>query len=165
MLSFLRTKTMFFYFEGFPPPTYVIPLLWHFYGLRLPSSWCFCPRNLPSACSSLSSLGNQVQAGKQSHIPYSQQRPSGPGPVTQGPQQPQPRPSSPSTSPRSASSTDCKPAAGSSSSSAAAVPTKAVPALGEKSSSPLWIPAGEVTVVYFQLRVRRGAPGNHSVSS
>nr|XP_051697388.1 nonsense-mediated mRNA decay factor SMG7 isoform X1 [Oryctolagus cuniculus] len=34
--------------------------------------------------------GSQVQAGKQSHIPYSQQRPSGPGPVSQGPQQAQP---------------------------------------------------------------------------
>lgn len=34
-----------------------------------------------------SPAGNQVQGGKQSHIPYSQQRPSGPGPMTQGPQQ------------------------------------------------------------------------------
>ncbi|RXM32804.1 Protein SMG7 [Acipenser ruthenus] len=33
--------------------------------------------------------GNPVQSGKQSHIPYSQQRPSGPGALNQGPQQQQ----------------------------------------------------------------------------
>lgn len=45
-----------------------------------------------------SPAGNQVQAGKQSHIPYSQQRPSGPGPMNQGPQQSQPPSQPPLTS-------------------------------------------------------------------
>ncbi|XP_012871170.1 PREDICTED: protein SMG7 isoform X5 [Dipodomys ordii] len=45
-----------------------------------------------------SPAGNQVQAGKQSHIPYSQQRPSGPGPMNQGPQQSQPPSQQPLTS-------------------------------------------------------------------
>ncbi|XP_024832119.1 nonsense-mediated mRNA decay factor SMG7 isoform X12 [Bos taurus] len=76
--------------------------------------------------------GNQVQAGKQSHIPYSQQRPSGPGPVTQGPQQPQPpsqQPLPPLPAPPAAQT------AGQLQVQALAQqqqsPTKAVPALGK----------------------------------
>ncbi|XP_058524916.1 nonsense-mediated mRNA decay factor SMG7 isoform X4 [Ochotona princeps] len=70
---------------GFPPPTYVIPPPVAFSagsgytfpaGVSVPG-----PFLQPTA---------HAPAGKQSHIPYSQQRPSGPGPVSQGPQPPQP---------------------------------------------------------------------------
>ncbi|XP_060252667.1 nonsense-mediated mRNA decay factor SMG7 isoform X16 [Ovis aries] len=79
-----------------------------------------------------SPAGNQVQAGKQSHIPYSQQRPSGPGPVTQGPQQPQPpsqQPLPPLPAPpaaQTASQLQVQALAQQQQS-----PTKAVPALGK----------------------------------
>uniref|UniRef100_A0A674JG21 Nonsense-mediated mRNA decay factor n=1 Tax=Terrapene triunguis TaxID=2587831 RepID=A0A674JG21_9SAUR len=73
---------------GFPPPAYVIPPPVAFSmssgytfpgGVSVPGTFL-----QPTAHSS---AGNQVQGGKQSHIPYSQQRPSGPGPMNQGPQQ------------------------------------------------------------------------------
>ncbi|KAM8817777.1 nonsense-mediated mRNA decay factor SMG7 isoform 4-T4 [Rhynchonycteris naso] len=76
---------------GFPPPTYVIPPPVAFSmgsgytfpaGVSVPGTFLQPTAHSPA--------GNQVQAGKQSHIPYSQQRPSGPGPMNQGPQQPQP---------------------------------------------------------------------------
>uniref|UniRef100_A0A3B3HWQ4 Nonsense-mediated mRNA decay factor n=1 Tax=Oryzias latipes TaxID=8090 RepID=A0A3B3HWQ4_ORYLA len=54
---------------GFPPSAYVIPPPVAFPGLQAVHS----------------QAGAQVQGGKQSHIPYSQQRPSGPGPMTPGP--------------------------------------------------------------------------------
>ncbi|XP_075792897.1 nonsense-mediated mRNA decay factor SMG7 isoform X3 [Pelodiscus sinensis] len=72
---------------GFPPPAYVIPPPVAFSmssgytfpgGVSVPGTFL-----QPTAHSS---AGNQVQGGKQSHIPYSQQRPSGPGPMNQGPQ-------------------------------------------------------------------------------
>uniref|UniRef100_A0A8C7A1B0 SMG7 nonsense mediated mRNA decay factor n=1 Tax=Nothoprocta perdicaria TaxID=30464 RepID=A0A8C7A1B0_NOTPE len=73
---------------GFPPPTYVVPPPVAFSmstgytfpgGVSVPGTFLQPTAHSPA--------GNQVQAGKQSHIPYSQQRPSGPGPMTQGPQQ------------------------------------------------------------------------------
>ncbi|XP_010134467.1 PREDICTED: protein SMG7 isoform X3 [Buceros rhinoceros silvestris] len=73
---------------GFPPPTYVVPPPVAFSmstgysfpgGVSVPGTFLQPTAHSPA--------GNQVQGGKQSHIPYSQQRPSGPGPVTQGPQQ------------------------------------------------------------------------------
>ncbi|XP_058890789.1 nonsense-mediated mRNA decay factor SMG7 isoform X7 [Acipenser ruthenus] len=75
---------------GFPPPGYVIPPPVAFSmspgytfstGVSVPGPF------LQSATHS--QTGNPVQSGKQSHIPYSQQRPSGPGALNQGPQQQQ----------------------------------------------------------------------------
>uniref|UniRef100_A0ABM5G993 Nonsense-mediated mRNA decay factor n=1 Tax=Pogona vitticeps TaxID=103695 RepID=A0ABM5G993_9SAUR len=73
---------------GFPPPTYVIPPPVAFSmssgytfpgGVSVPGTFLQPAAHSPA--------GNQVQAGKPSHIPYSQQRPSGPGPMNQGLQQ------------------------------------------------------------------------------
>ncbi|NXA49062.1 SMG7 protein, partial [Nothocercus julius] len=73
---------------GFPPPTYVVPPPVAFSmstgytfpgGVSVPGTFLQPTAHSPA--------GNQVPSGKQSHIPYSQQRPSGPGPMTQGPQQ------------------------------------------------------------------------------
>lgn len=98
-VKFLRTKAVFFCFEGFPPPTYVIPPPVAFSmgsgytfpaGVSVPGTFLQSTAHSPA--------GNQVQAGKQSHIPYSQQRPSGPGPMNQGPQQSQPPSQTPLTS-------------------------------------------------------------------
>ncbi|XP_074858627.1 nonsense-mediated mRNA decay factor SMG7 isoform X2 [Carettochelys insculpta] len=84
---------------GFPPPAYVIPPSVAFSmssgytfpgGVSVPGTFL-----QPTAHSS---AGNQVQGGKQSHIPYSQQRPSGPGPMNQGPQQTAPPSQQPLTS-------------------------------------------------------------------
>lgn len=84
---------------GFPPPTYVIPPPVAFpmgsgytfpAGVSVPGTFLQPAAHAPA--------GKQVQAGKQSHIPYSQQRPSGPGPLSQGPPQPQP-PSQPPLAP------------------------------------------------------------------
>uniref|UniRef100_A0A8C3TD37 Nonsense-mediated mRNA decay factor n=1 Tax=Chelydra serpentina TaxID=8475 RepID=A0A8C3TD37_CHESE len=84
---------------GFPPPAYVIPPPVAFSmssgytfpgGVSVPGTFL-----QPTAHSS---AGNQVQGGKQSHIPYSQQRPSGPGPMNQGPQQTAPPSQQPLTS-------------------------------------------------------------------
>lgn len=124
---------MFFYFKGFPPPTYVIPPPVAFSmgsgytfpaGVSVPGTFLQPTAHSPA--------GNQVQAGKQSHIPYSQQRPSGPGPMNQGPQQPQP----PSQQPLS--SLPAQPTAQSTSQLQVQAlaqqqqsPTKAVPALGK----------------------------------
>ncbi|KAK1164007.1 protein SMG7-like [Acipenser oxyrinchus oxyrinchus] len=76
---------------GFPPPGYVIPPPVAFSmspgytfstGVSVPGPF------LQSATHP--QTGNPVQSsGKQSHIPYSQQRPSGPGALNQGPQQQQ----------------------------------------------------------------------------
>ncbi|XP_027012748.2 nonsense-mediated mRNA decay factor SMG7 isoform X3 [Tachysurus fulvidraco] len=75
---------------GFPPPAYVIPPPVAFSmnpgftfptGVSVPTSF-LQPTSHPQS-------PNQVQSGKPSHIPYSQQRPSGPGSLTQGPPQPQ----------------------------------------------------------------------------
>ncbi|XP_045392330.1 protein SMG7 isoform X2 [Lemur catta] len=74
---------------AFPPlpsrPGYTFPA-----GVSVPGTFLQPPAHSPA--------GNQVQAGKQSHIPYSQQRPSGPGPMNQGPQQSQPPSQQPLTS-------------------------------------------------------------------
>ncbi|XP_053549944.1 nonsense-mediated mRNA decay factor SMG7 isoform X2 [Bombina bombina] len=63
---------------GFPPPAYVIPPPVAF---SMSSGYNF-PAGVPGSFlqpSSHSSAGNQGPPGKPSHIPYSQQRPSGPG--------------------------------------------------------------------------------------
>uniref|UniRef100_A0A667ZR29 Nonsense-mediated mRNA decay factor n=1 Tax=Myripristis murdjan TaxID=586833 RepID=A0A667ZR29_9TELE len=91
---------------GFPPPAYVIPPPVAFPGLQVNPGFTFStgvsvpgPFLQPAAHGQAST---QVQAGKQSHIPYSQQRPSGPGqgptgqgpgpgPMSQGPQAQQPQ--------------------------------------------------------------------------
>lgn len=73
-----------------------------------------------------------MQAGKQSHIPYSQQRPSGPGPMNQGPQQSQPPSQQPLTSlpaqPTAQSTSQLQVQALTQQQQS---PTKAVPALGK----------------------------------
>uniref|UniRef100_A0A4W6CH11 Nonsense-mediated mRNA decay factor n=1 Tax=Lates calcarifer TaxID=8187 RepID=A0A4W6CH11_LATCA len=73
---------------GFPPSAYVIPPPVAFPGLQVNPGFTFStgvsvpgPFLQPTVHTQ---AGTQVQAGKQSHIPYSQQRPSGPGPG-QGP--------------------------------------------------------------------------------
>ncbi|KAK3567755.1 hypothetical protein QTP86_025343, partial [Hemibagrus guttatus] len=87
---------------GFPPPAYVIPPPVAFSmnpgftfptGVSVPTSF-LQPASHPQS-------PNQVQSGKPSHIPYSQQRPSGPGSLTQGPPQPQapPQPQQPQPAP------------------------------------------------------------------
>ncbi|KAM5148182.1 nonsense-mediated mRNA decay factor SMG7 [Mantella aurantiaca] len=89
---------------GFPPPAYVIPPPVAF---TMSSGYTFPPGvNVPGSFlqpSSHSAAGNQGPAGKQSHIPYSQQRPSGPGTPNQGALgnqlSGQPQPQAPSSSP------------------------------------------------------------------
>ncbi|XP_031291471.1 nonsense-mediated mRNA decay factor SMG7 isoform X11 [Camelus dromedarius] len=120
---------------GFPPPTYVIPPPVAFSmgsGYTFPAGVSVPGTFLQPAAHS--PAGNQVQAGKQSHIPYSQQRPSGPGPMNQGPQQPQPQP--PAQQPLT--SLPAQPAAQSTSQLQVQAlaqqqqsPAKAVPALGK----------------------------------
>uniref|UniRef100_A0A673GUA0 Nonsense-mediated mRNA decay factor n=1 Tax=Sinocyclocheilus rhinocerous TaxID=307959 RepID=A0A673GUA0_9TELE len=75
---------------GFPPPAYVIPPPVAFSmspgftfstGVSVPAPFLQTASHPPSA--------NPVQTGKPSHIPYSQQRPSGPGALNHGPPQPQ----------------------------------------------------------------------------
>lgn len=79
---------------GFPPPAYVIPPPVAFSmnssynfpaGVSVPGSYMQPSPHSP--------VGNQGQGGKPSHIPYSQQRPSGPGVMNQGPQPSQQPPS------------------------------------------------------------------------
>ncbi|XP_028987416.1 nonsense-mediated mRNA decay factor SMG7 isoform X2 [Betta splendens] len=69
---------------GFPPSAYVIPPSVAFPGLPVNPGFAFStgvsvpgPFLQPAVHTQ---AGTQVQAGKPSHIPYSQQRPSGPGP-------------------------------------------------------------------------------------
>ncbi|KAL2097853.1 hypothetical protein ACEWY4_007060 [Coilia grayii] len=73
---------------GFPPPPYVIPPPVAFSmspGFTFPTSVSVpAPFLQPT---SHAQPANQVQSGKPSHIPYSQQRPSGPGAMSQGPPQ------------------------------------------------------------------------------
>lgn len=118
---------------GFPPPTYVIPPPVAFSmgsgytfpaGVSVPGTFLQPTAHSPA--------GNQVQAGKQSHIPYSQQRPSGPGPMNQGPQPPQPPSQQPLTSlpaqPTAQSTSQLQVQALAQQQQS---PTKAVPALGK----------------------------------
>ncbi|XP_051553265.1 nonsense-mediated mRNA decay factor SMG7-like isoform X4 [Myxocyprinus asiaticus] len=75
---------------GFPPPAYVIPPPVAFSmspGFTFPTGVSVSAPFLQTATHPQSA--NQVQPGKPSHIPYSQQRPSGPGALNQGPPQPQ----------------------------------------------------------------------------
>ncbi|KAG2461579.1 protein SMG7 isoform X2 [Polypterus senegalus] len=75
---------------GFPPPAYVIPPPVAFSvspGFTFPTGVSVPGAFLQPATHT--QTGTQVQSGKQSHIPYSQQRPSGPGSISQGPPQPQ----------------------------------------------------------------------------
>ncbi|XP_048338445.1 nonsense-mediated mRNA decay factor SMG7 isoform X2 [Sphaerodactylus townsendi] len=122
---------------GFPPPAYVIPPPVAFSmssgytfpgGVSVPGTFLQPAAHSPA--------GNQVQAGKPSHIPYSQQRPSGPGPMNQGPQQ------TPSPSQQTLSSLSAQATAQSASQLQVQAlaqqqqqqqqsPTKAVPALGK----------------------------------
>lgn len=89
---------------GFPPPAYVIPPPVAF---TMSSGYTFPTGvNVPGSFlqpSSHSAAGNQGPPGKQSHIPYSQQRPSGPGTPNQGALgnqlSGQPQPQAPSSSP------------------------------------------------------------------
>ncbi|XP_055480420.1 nonsense-mediated mRNA decay factor SMG7 isoform X4 [Psammomys obesus] len=117
---------------GFPPPTYVIPPPVAFSmgsgytfpaGVSVPGTFLQSTAHSPA--------GNQVQAGKQSHIPYSQQRPSGPGPMNQGPQQSQPPSQPPLTSlpaqPTAQSTSQLQVQAIAQQQS----PTKVIPALGK----------------------------------
>ncbi|XP_069367471.1 nonsense-mediated mRNA decay factor SMG7 isoform X4 [Paralichthys olivaceus] len=92
---------------GFPPSAYVIPPPVAFPGLQVNPGFTFSTGvSVPGTFlqpAAHTQAGTQGQAGKQSHIPYSQQRPSGPGPG-QGPgsmnqsasqgQQPLPQPPS-----------------------------------------------------------------------
>ncbi|XP_036199497.1 protein SMG7 isoform X6 [Myotis myotis] len=118
---------------GFPPPAYVIspPVAFPMgsgytfpAGVSVPGTFLQPTAHSPA--------GNQVQAGKQSHIPYSQQRPSGPGPMNQGPQQPQPPSQQPLTSlpaqPTAQSTSQLQVQALAQQQQS---PTKAVPALGK----------------------------------
>uniref|UniRef100_A0A8C2CID3 Nonsense-mediated mRNA decay factor n=1 Tax=Cyprinus carpio TaxID=7962 RepID=A0A8C2CID3_CYPCA len=76
--------------SGFPPPAYVIPPPVAFSmspGFTFPTGVSVPAPFLQTASHPQSA--NPVQTGKPSHIPYSQQRPSGPGPLNQGPPQPQ----------------------------------------------------------------------------
>lgn len=114
---------------GFPPPAYVIPPPVAF---SMGSGYTF-PAGVSVPGTFLQpTAGNQVQAGKQSHIPYSQQRPSGPGPMNQGPQQPQPPSQQPLTSlpaqPTAQSTSQLQVQALAQQQQS---PTKAVPALGK----------------------------------
>ncbi|XP_038163450.1 protein SMG7 isoform X2 [Cyprinodon tularosa] len=72
---------------GFPPSAYVIPPPVAFPGLQVSPGFTF-PAGVSVPAPFLQSAvhgGAGGQAGKQSHIPYSQQRPSGPGSAGQGP--------------------------------------------------------------------------------
>uniref|UniRef100_A0A8D3DVQ4 Nonsense-mediated mRNA decay factor n=1 Tax=Scophthalmus maximus TaxID=52904 RepID=A0A8D3DVQ4_SCOMX len=76
---------------GFPPSAYVIPPPVAFTGLQVNPGFTFSasvsgpgPFLQPAVHNQ---AGAQVQPGKPSHIPYSQQRPSGPGPGSQSPSQ------------------------------------------------------------------------------
>lgn len=76
--------------SGFPPPAYVIPPPVAFSmspGFTFPTG-VSVPAPFLQTASHPQSV-NPVQTGKPSHIPYSQQRPSGPGALNQGPPQPQ----------------------------------------------------------------------------
>ncbi|XP_072130074.1 nonsense-mediated mRNA decay factor SMG7 isoform X3 [Mobula birostris] len=75
---------------GFPPPPYLVspPVTFQMTpgytfppGVSIPGPFIQATGHPQS--------GNQVPGGKQSHVPYSQQRPSGQGPINQGPQQQQ----------------------------------------------------------------------------
>ncbi|KAM4641192.1 nonsense-mediated mRNA decay factor SMG7 isoform 2-T2 [Discoglossus pictus] len=93
---------------GFPPPAYVIPPPVAF---SVSSAYNFpAGVNVPGSFlqpSSHSPAGNQGPPGKPSHIPYSQQRPSGPGTPNQGalgnPLTGQPQTQAPSNSPTQSS--------------------------------------------------------------
>uniref|UniRef100_A0A8C2F2F5 Nonsense-mediated mRNA decay factor n=1 Tax=Cyprinus carpio TaxID=7962 RepID=A0A8C2F2F5_CYPCA len=77
---------------GFPPPAYVIPPPVAFSmspGFTFPTGVSVPAPFLQTASHPQSA--NPVQTGKPSHIPYSQQRPSGPGALNQGPPQPPPQ--------------------------------------------------------------------------
>ncbi|XP_069794306.1 nonsense-mediated mRNA decay factor SMG7 isoform X3 [Narcine bancroftii] len=77
---------------GFPPPPYLVspPVTFQMTpgytfppGVSIPGPFIQATGHPQS--------GNQLPGGKQSHVPYSQQRPSGQGPINQGPQQQQPQ--------------------------------------------------------------------------
>uniref|UniRef100_A0A4W3KC67 Nonsense-mediated mRNA decay factor n=1 Tax=Callorhinchus milii TaxID=7868 RepID=A0A4W3KC67_CALMI len=75
---------------GFPPPPYLVspPVTFQMNpGYTFPPGVSIPGPYLQAAGHPQS--GNQVPGGKQSHVPYSQQRPSGQGPLNQGPQQQQ----------------------------------------------------------------------------
>ncbi|XP_067309562.1 nonsense-mediated mRNA decay factor SMG7 isoform X2 [Pseudorasbora parva] len=78
---------------GFPPTAYVIPPPVAFSmspGFSFPTGVSVPAPFLQTAA--LPQSASAVQSGKPSHTPYSQQRPSGPGALTPGPQQTQPAP-------------------------------------------------------------------------
>ncbi|XP_019386515.1 PREDICTED: protein SMG7 isoform X2 [Crocodylus porosus] len=118
---------------GFPPPTYVVPPPVAFSmstgytfpgGVSVPGTFLQPTTHSPA--------GNQVQGGKQSHIPYSQQRPSGPGPMNQGPQQtPPPSQQSLSSLPAQATAQSASQLQVQALTQQQQSPTKAVQALGK----------------------------------
>ncbi|XP_057713606.1 nonsense-mediated mRNA decay factor SMG7 isoform X2 [Corythoichthys intestinalis] len=78
---------------GFPPSAFVIPPPVAFPGLQVNPGFAFSAGvSVPAPFlqpATHTQAGSQVAAGgKQSHIPYSQQRPSGPGSSAPGPQPP-----------------------------------------------------------------------------
>ncbi|GCC30974.1 nonsense-mediated mRNA decay factor SMG7 isoform X3 [Chiloscyllium punctatum] len=77
---------------GFPPPPYLVSPPVTF---QMTPGYTFPPGvSIPGPflqATSHPQSGNQVPGGKQSHVPYSQQRPSGQGPINQGSQQQQPQ--------------------------------------------------------------------------
>ncbi|XP_072367333.1 nonsense-mediated mRNA decay factor SMG7 isoform X4 [Scyliorhinus torazame] len=77
---------------GFPPPPYLVSPPVTF---QMTPGYTFPPGvSIPGPflqATGHPQTGNQVPGGKQSHVPYSQQRPSGQGPINQGPQQQQPQ--------------------------------------------------------------------------
>uniref|UniRef100_A0A3P9Q277 Nonsense-mediated mRNA decay factor n=1 Tax=Poecilia reticulata TaxID=8081 RepID=A0A3P9Q277_POERE len=80
---------------SFPPSAYVIPPPVAFPGIQVNPGFTF-PAGVSVPASFLQSAVHQQAggpAGKPSHIPYSQQRPSGPGASGQGPPAPQQQPS------------------------------------------------------------------------
>lgn len=168
LLSFLRTKTMFFYFEGFPfkfPPTYVIPPPVAF---SMGSGYTFLlvflsqePSLQPAAHSP---AGNQKSWETVPHplqpaaALWTRARdPGTPAASAAGPSSPSHL--SPLRQQQTASQLQVQALAQQQQS-----PTKAVPALGKSpphhSDSSRW-----VTVVCTSSWGEGGAPGNHSVSS
>ncbi|XP_061653350.1 nonsense-mediated mRNA decay factor SMG7 isoform X1 [Phyllopteryx taeniolatus] len=75
---------------GFPPSAFVIPTPVAFPGLQVNPGFAFSTSvSVPGPFLPHAQAGSQVAGGgKQSHIPYSQQRPSGPGSSGPGQQQP-----------------------------------------------------------------------------
>lgn len=119
-------------------------------GVHFPR-WCFCPRNLSSACSSLT---RRKPGASWETIPHSLQpatalrtRPDEPGTSADT----LPFPAAPLVLTSSGNSAVCQPITGPGLGAAAAAATtvsyKSCAGLREEPSTPLWIPAGEAFCV------------------